>query len=125
MPGTLGNFGRPNSLLLESELGLWASMLGVLHACLGSGKTSKGVGRAPLGWGLRGAGALPTPLLPVEPLLPQELLVNLRTCFRVLRGQSRRRGARPLGQHNSQESRVLPFLGWEEPKVGASMGNKR
>lgn len=119
MPGTLGNFGRPNSLLLERGLGLWASMLGVLRACLGSGKTSKGVGRAPLGWGLRGAGALPTPLLPVE------LLVNLRTCFRVLRGQSQRRGARPLGQHNSQESRVLPFLGWEEPKVGASMGNKR
>lgn len=119
-----GSFGHSNSLLPASGLGL-RSLLGVLLAFWVVERLFQGCGQGSPGWGLQGAGALPTPLLPVEPLLPQELLVNLRTCFRVLRGQSQGRGARPPGQHNSQESRVLPFLGWEEPKVGASMGNKR
>lgn len=40
--------------------------------------------------------------------------------------QSQERGARPLGQHSSPGSTaVLPSLGWEEPRVGVSMGNRR
>lgn len=79
----------------------------------------------PLPGDSEGQTSSPAPLLPVEPLLPQEPLVNLRPCSRALRGQSQGMGARPLGRHSSQGSMALPFLGWEEPRVGASMVNKR
>lgn len=72
-----------------------------------------------------GQGPSLTLLQPMEPLLHQELLVNPRPCSRALRRWSQGRGAWPLGWHSSQGSKVLPFLGWEEPRVGASTGNER
>ena len=79
----------------------------------------------PQAGGSEGLGPSPAPLLPVEPLLHRELILNPKPCSRAPTGQSLGRGARPLGQHSSQGSTVSPSLGWEEPRVGASMGNER
>lgn len=125
--GVQGNFFTP----MPHSLAPWAK-LGALRACWESQRAYGSSGRTPHrvwvgrppGRGV-GVGGFPAPLLSVEPLVHQELPLNLKTCSRALRGQSLGRGARPLQQHSSQGSMVSPFLGWEEPKVGASTGNER